>query len=219
MWMGFERETITPELMALAERMGDRLAEHRLLPPSWKTDHGFMAFLSETLSFYPGARMLIYPIAGARAGQPIDRRVIEHQEHLYILAGGLEPVVRANEAVPLALSKANVAEYLRFYLQHVSDKAGGISLVEQPHQIPWIEEEGEYQAPTVNKLVRPVRLVDADDEGYLLTGTGLYRDAMFRATFRIGFDGMLFVEDEEQVAGELKIRHAGNAPGVFMATG
>ncbi|MEO0391691.1 MAG: hypothetical protein AAF213_00435, partial [Pseudomonadota bacterium] len=184
--MGFERETITPELMALAERMGDRLAEHRLLSPTWKTDHGFMAFLSELLPFYPGARLLIYPIAGARLGQPTDRRVLEHQDHLYIFAGGLEPVVRANEAVPLTLNQDNVTGYLRFYLHHVSDKAGGINLVEEPHQIPWLDEEGEYQAPSVNKLVRPLRLVDTDDDGYLLHGTGLYKDALFRATFRIG---------------------------------
>ncbi|HCI46550.1 MAG TPA: hypothetical protein DFI00_04600 [Rhodospirillaceae bacterium] len=217
--MGFDREKITPELMELARRMGDRLAEHRLLSPTWQTDHGFLAFLSETLPFYPGARLLIFPMAGARLGQPQERTVIEHNDFLYILAGGLAPVMEANAAVPLALNKGNVADYLRFYLTYVSDKAGGIKLVEEPYQIPWIEAEGEYQEPAVNKLVRPLRLIDTDDDGYVLNGTGLYQDAMFRATFRVGYDGTLIIEDEEQIASDLNIRHAGNIPQPFATTG
>jgi hypothetical protein len=217
--MGFEREKITPELMELARRMGDRLAEHRLLSPNWQTDHGFLAFLSEILPFYPRARLLIFPMANARPGQPLNRTVIEHHEHLYILAGGLAPVMEANAAVPLTLSQSNVADYLRFYLTHVSDKAGGIKLVEQAHQIPWIEAEGEYQAPTVNKLVRPLRIVDTDDAGYVLNGTGIYQDAMFRATFRIGFDGSLIIEDEEQIASDLNIRRVGAIAPPFETVG
>ncbi|MBV6633151.1 MAG: hypothetical protein KI792_08980 [Alphaproteobacteria bacterium] len=201
-----DREPITPELIALAERMGDRLAEHRLLSPTWKTDHGFTMFFSELIPFYPGARRLIFPIARARPGQLQERVVVEHQDYLYIMAGGLEPLVRANEAVPLTLSTSNVLDYVRFYLEHVTDKAGGIRLAEQASDIPWREEEGAYQAPQVNPLVRPLSLIDTDDDGYLVIGTGLYQDALFRATFRIGFDGMLEIADEEQIAGDLRLR-------------
>ncbi|MEM6903855.1 MAG: hypothetical protein AAF556_11520 [Pseudomonadota bacterium] len=206
MSLTLEREPLTPELIALAERMGDRLAEHRLLSPTWKTDHGFTIFFSELVPFYPGARRMIFPIARARPGQVQERVVIEFRDYLYILAGGLEPVVRANEAVPLSLSTSNVLDYLRFYLEHVTDKAGGIRLTEAPGDIPWLEDEGAYQAPQVNPLVRPLSLVDSDDDGYLINGTGLYQDALFRATFRIGFDGMLEIADEEQIAGDLRLR-------------
>jgi hypothetical protein len=211
--MSFEREELTPELIELARRMGDRLAEHGLLSATWQSDYGFTAFLAEKLPFYPGARLLIYPMAGVRPGRTAERYVIEFREHLYILAGGLEPIARANEEIPLSLTRLAVPDYVRFYLDHVKDKAGGIRLVEIPRQIPWIETEGQYQAPQVEKLIRPLRLLDTEDDGFLLMGTGLYEDALFRITFKVEFNGILHIEDEEQVAGELNIRSAANDGG------
>lgn len=224
--MSFPRAALTPELVALATRAAERLSEHGLLPANWRQRLGFTAFHAENLPFYQGAHLLVFPLGGAisahdpgYAGRHAgERRVIAHHDELFVLAGGLEPIYQANHAVPLSLTRENVGDYLRFYLEHVEDKAGGLYLVEAPADIPWHQpvgngaDGGPYQAARVEPLIRPLRLLDTDDAGYVLMATALYDDALFRASFRVDFDGTLTVESEEQVAGELDVRTARRRP-------
>jgi AAA+ superfamily predicted ATPase len=124
------------------------------------------------------------------------------------LDGSSAPIHETNEAGSLALSDANVHDYVRFFLYFVRGESGAFVLVESENEITVDDEvgaEGDGSEPRARlaKLasrVTPLTIREIDDTGrWVLDCTIAFDGALFLATLAVTRDGNVDMTDDEPI--------------------
>lgn len=129
---------------------------------------------------------------------------LQNKENLYRLNGTSPPIHEVNAKAPIQLNESNVLAYLRFFCFFVRGDYGPFLIFESLDQpeIPDISSAEEHAE--LEKHAYPARFNGVDAEGKFLAAAMIwYGNAVFAAKFKIQPTGMVEMDGDEPVLGDL----------------
>lgn len=100
--------------------------------------------------------------------------------------GTNEPIYRTNDLAPIRLEEDTLLPYAKFFFHYVRGELGQFNIVEKPEDVVWLPEAKATEKAKVNAQLMDVTYkgIDADDL-HSLTGTVIFRNALFRTDIKI----------------------------------
>ncbi|BBB91662.1 MAG TPA: hypothetical protein PKA28_09155 [Methylomusa anaerophila] len=102
------------------------------------------------------------------------------------------------------LEPSTVIPYVRFYNFFVRGQNNQFIIVEKPEDIVWQSEATEEDQVELNRHLIPLAYLGMDDKYYLLKGTGLIKDMLFRLELRIPSENMTIINPDTDLPMELE---------------
>jgi hypothetical protein len=157
------------------------------------------------LPFYPGH--FIAEIASHAVHPPVLRHAVcDKKGGVVMLDWTAAPIQRLNREAPLRLNEKTISSYVRFYLMHTRGRHGRFLIIDTVDDIDWREEPAPSGRKAIAKMIEPMRLFSAGDDGsYIFLLTLAFRDSLFQAKARIEKDGALTLFDEELLIEDIPI--------------
>lgn len=146
------------------------------------------------LPFYPAVHLAEVTILGTEHVAPVPIFVLAGQKGTYYLDGTSSPIHLCNSAEGIRLDEETAADYLRFFCFAVRGDEGAFRLVEEP----------PAAVPAVADVVKPVEALEPDEEGRFRFGAFMeYAGDLSRVWFSVDREGLVVMENDEPVAGDL----------------
>lgn len=160
--------------------------------------------LAQSLSFYPGYRML--DIADHAAMPPLRRFTLYSAEDCVILNFSNEPIYELNLKLPINLNADNVSDYVRFFFTYVRGRHGRFIITENVDDIAWKEDPPPSARKAIGQMLVPVTLEKTDSEGnFILMATMVFKDNLFKSKIKIDPKGFASLSDEELLVEDIPI--------------
>jgi hypothetical protein len=97
-----------------------------------------------------------------------------------------EPIYQVNEIAPILLSPETLPVYAKFFFYCVRGKLGRFIIVEKPEDVKWLPGATKKEKRAVAGHLMPLTYKGLDEDGmFLLTGTVIFKDALFRTDIKV----------------------------------
>lgn len=138
----------------------------------------FSRTLAAPLPFYPGVELVAVTFAQSKR----DHFCLVRGDDLLVwLDSSNEPIYRVNEILPIRLTREIVPAYVRFFFHFVRRHETAFDIVETLDDIAWHETASTLTKENIATQLMPLTYFGLDKSGFFrLTGTVLFRDALFR---------------------------------------
>lgn len=161
--------------------------------------------MARGLPFYPDYRFL--DMADHSHMPPARRFLLQHNDDFIILDFTNAPIYNLNDTCPINLTKANVADYVRFFFQFVRGRHGRFLIVESVDDIQWREEPPPAARKSVGKLINPIAFVssDTDDNVFRLQAQMMFKDSLFQADIAVEKGGLVTLSNEKLLIEDMPV--------------
>ncbi|MCB1563310.1 MAG: hypothetical protein R3D66_00120 [Alphaproteobacteria bacterium] len=160
--------------------------------------------LASDLAFYPGYRLL--DIADYSSVPAFRRFVVYKAGEPYILNWTNEPIYEMNKAVPIKLTKKNVADYVRFFFSYVRGRHGRFIVTENVDDISWKDDPTPAARKAIGKMIVPLSLKGTARDGtFELEMSVMFKDGLFRVDVLVAKDGTVSLENEELLVEDMPV--------------
>ncbi len=113
-----------------------------------------------------------------------------------------EPIYRVNEIAPIKLAPETLVPYAKFFFHWVRAQLGRFIIVERPEDVRWLPEATDLEKTGAAGHLMPLTYQGIDQDGlFTLTGTVIFRNALFRTDIKVA-PGEMDVIDPESEAPE-----------------
>lgn len=132
---------------------------------------------------------------------------LQNRDNLFRLNGTSPPIHEVNANAPIQLNEFNILAYLRFFCFFVRGEEGPFLIFESLNQpeIPDISDAEERAKLEKNAYLARFNGIDAD-RNFLTAGIVWLGNAVFAAQFKIQPTGMIEMESDEPVLGNLETK-------------
>lgn len=113
------------------------------------------------LSFYDD--VLLYALRDDSTLPAITKYALRRRREIFVMDGTPVPILAANAAAPLKLSRETVVDYARFFTSHVWHYGLPHALVERMEEVPSAALMTEEQSLIVNQVIHPARVRTSPD--------------------------------------------------------
>ena len=163
-----------------------------------------VTILGQPLSFYPGYRFL--DVANHNSVPAARRFVIYKPGDNVVLNWTNEPIYALNEKAPIALDENNVVDYVRFFFTYIKGRHGRFIVCENIDDILWREDPPPAARQAMGKIIKPVTLVAANDDGsYTLDVCMMFKNALFKARVDVAPNGETGLSQEELLVEDMPV--------------
>lgn len=157
------------------------------------------AALQAPLPFWPGRLLIALRFAGETFDHFCVLRAGEAKPDC-VLDGTNEPIYRLSEGTPPLLTAETAPLYARFFFHFVRGQLGYFVIVETLDDIPWADTASPDDKADIAACLIPLTLLGKDAQACLcLTGTVLFRNALFRTNIAIATRAITRLIDHEPV--------------------
>jgi len=182
----------------------DILDKLNALIPAAPFDTACSKVLAGPLSFYPSAQMI--HVTGHQDGQAREARAVLINGKDMILIDGLPvTIAKIHEKAGLSLNPENIFDYIQFYFDNVQGVHGKFILIYNANDIPWRDYPLPKAIQSLNSLISPLTLERERPEAFFVSGTVLFKDALFEIDMIIGKDGSLSIPAQDMIIEDIPV--------------
>lgn len=160
--------------------------------------------MAQATSFYKDMRYL--DVADYSCVPPSRRFVLEGKGHDIVLDWSNEPIYALNKDLPITLNEDNVADYVRFFFNHVRGQNGRFLITENVDDIKWREDPPPAARKSIGKMLLPVTLREQSKSGtYHLPVTVMFKDSLFQCDVNVSPEGEVTLDNEELLVEDMPV--------------
>jgi hypothetical protein len=161
------------------------------------------------LGFYPTGELLDLQLQRPDDDAPLLCSAIVSPRGFALLDGRSALLYEINRLLPLRLDDNTASAYLRFFCAFIRADEGPFQIIDELEDLPLVDSNVACVADRFLSPITPLRVLDGnlESDGWRrFEGCALYGNGVFRAIFKVYATGMVEMEGDLTIAGDLPIR-------------